>query len=155
MSQWAELFAALSRGAEGVDNGDNGPKNTPATPKTGSSVTVVTVVTVVTGGNGGRELKRSPEPAPVRLRDGRRLHRFRAGHIPPAAPARACNLRDRTHAYGVVLIADGVELIVVEPWLSSLPPDVLQQLKDAAGEVIAALRGEADARFARLPKFPP
>jgi hypothetical protein len=88
------------------------------------------------------------EPEPLLLADGRRLWRFRAEIIPavlndqdirPAVEARWC---------GCVLGADGHELIVVEPWLTMLPPDTLCELRARAGEVIAALRRQSRVRCA-------
>jgi hypothetical protein len=100
----------------------------------------------------------SPEPRqrhvsrsdPVRLRDGRRLCRFQAHSIPDAAPDRIAVLMGEARRCGVVLVPDGRELIVVEPRSSRLPEKTLQDLKKKAGGVIAALRGESDARLAHV-----
>jgi hypothetical protein len=93
----------------------------------------------------------APPPAPLFLRDGRVMHRFRAEAIPPsAAPATAALLRE-VRQMGVVLVADGVELHVVERWMGRLHPAVLSGLKDNAGDVIAVLCGEHRARVAGLP----
>ena len=73
------------------------------------------------------------------MRNGRRLYRFQANRIPTAAPGITV-LMDEARWRGVVLVADGHDLIVVEPWLSTLAPETLQELEDGAGEVIAALR---------------
>jgi hypothetical protein len=89
------------------------------------------------------------EPEPVLLADGRRLWRFRAESIPeimndadirPAVEARWC---------GCVLVADGHELIVVEPWLSHLPDHTRAELAANAGTIIALLRGESRRRTGR------
>ena len=83
---------------------------------------------------------------PALTRDERRLWRFRAQSIPeilnnddirPAVEARWC---------GCVLVADGLELILVEPWLSELPDKVRDGLAANAGTVIALLRGETQVR---------
>ena len=109
---------------------------------------------------GGREQAPTPEPIiqtsaapiseprvePFLLSDGRRIWRFRAQSIPeilnnddirPAVEARWC---------GCVLVADGLELILVEPWLSELPDKVRDGLAANAGTVIALLRGETQVR---------
>jgi hypothetical protein len=52
---------------------------------------------------------------------------------------------------GVVLVADGMELHVVERWKGQLHRRTLQALKDNAGTAIAMLRGEHRARVALLP----
>jgi hypothetical protein len=90
-----------------------------------------------------------PVTEPTLLADGRRLHRFRASSIPD----RLCDLPvselpRRLRAYGVDLVADGAELVIIEPWLSALPPELLQEAKAAAGEIIALLRTESRARIA-------
>jgi hypothetical protein len=54
---------------------------------------------------------------------------------------------DEAHCRGVVLVADGHDLIVVEPRSSRLATETLQDLRTEAGEVIAALRGESRARM--------
>ena len=86
------------------------------------------------------------EPKPLLLADGRRLWRFRADAIPavlndqeirPAVEARWC---------GCVLVADGHDLIVVEPWRSELLHDTLTALAANAGTIIALLRGESRMR---------
>jgi hypothetical protein len=80
------------------------------------------------------------------MRDGRRLWRFPAESIPeilndadirPAVEARWC---------GCTLVADGLDLIVVEPWLSELPDGVRDDLAAKAGTIIALLRGESRVR---------
>ena len=57
--------------------------------------------------------------------------------IRPAVEARWC---------GCVLVADGLELILVEPWQSELPDDVRNDLAANAGTIIALLRGESRVR---------
>jgi len=96
----------------------------------------------------------SPAPAncnedqldPLLMRDGRRMWRFRASSIPeilndddirPAVEARWC---------GCTLVADGLDLIVVEPWLSELSKEVRDGLAANAGTIIALLRGESRVR---------
>lgn len=84
-------------------------------------------------------------PEPLLMRDGRRMWRFRAESIPeildddirPAVAAREC---------GCTLVADGPDLIVVEPWLSELPDEVRDGLAAHAGTIIALLRGESRVR---------
>src|ERR1700730_7751891 len=56
---------------------------------------------------------------PVLLPDGRRLHRVRADSIPSTAPDHLHGLLDQARWCGVVLVADGCDLIVVERWLSA------------------------------------
>jgi hypothetical protein len=73
-------------------------------------------------------------------------HQFPAKSIPGYMTGRARDLCIRARACGVVLVADGATLIVVEPWLSELAPETLLALRDHAGEVIAQLRGEHRAR---------
>jgi hypothetical protein len=91
---------------------------------------------------------------PVVLRDGRRLYRFRA--VETASSGDVGNLLDRARWRGAVLVADGRELIVVEPWLSTLPPETLRKLSDNAAAVISVLIGESrervDAAHARFSK---
>jgi hypothetical protein len=91
-----------------------------------------------------------PVQQPLLLRDGRRLWRFRAEIIPeilndddirPAVEARWC---------GCVLVADGLDLIVVEPWLSGLLEETRAELAANAGTIIAVLRGESRVRSAGL-----
>lgn len=86
---------------------------------------------------------------PMLMPDGRRLHWFRADHVPLAAPDHVPGLIEQARWCGVVLVADGRELVVVERWQSTLPVETLRALKDAAGAVIAHLRGELRARCAR------
>jgi hypothetical protein len=85
---------------------------------------------------------------PLLLRDGRRLWRFRAGEIPDDPPReQAAALIDSAHWRGAVVVADGRELIVVEPWLSRLPRETLCELRRCASEVIAELLNRARARW--------
>jgi hypothetical protein len=44
-------------------------------------------------------------------------------------------------------VADGPELIVVEPWLSNLPAQTLRDLRQYSGSVIVALRQRSVVRF--------
>src|SRR5260221_10284238 len=92
----------------------------------------------------------APKLQPLLMRDGRRLWRFRAESIPdilddndiqPAVEARWCRR---------VLVADGHDLIVVEPWLSDLPDDTRTALRQNAGTIIALLRGESRVRTEHL-----
>jgi hypothetical protein len=89
------------------------------------------------------------DPVPLLLPDGRRLHRFRVDAIPASVPRHAGALQDQARWYGAVLVADGHDLIVVERWQSGLPMETLRALKDAAGAIIACLRGESRARCTR------
>jgi hypothetical protein len=112
------------------------------------------LVAVITGQNAAPEPVSAPAPAnrnedglePLLMRDGRRLWRFRAESIPevlndadirPAVEARWC---------GCTLVADGLDLIVVEPWMSELPDLVRDGLAVHAGTIIALLRGESRVR---------
>jgi hypothetical protein len=87
---------------------------------------------------------------PVLMCDGRRLWRFRAESIPkvlddnnirPAVEARWC---------GCTLVADGLDLMVAEPWMSELPEEVRDGLAANAGTIIALLRGESRVRNCSL-----
>jgi len=108
----------------------------------------------VVAGHAERGPDRSPAPAncnqdrlePLLMRDGRRLWRFPAERIPdvlndddirPAVEARWC---------GCTLVADGLDLIVVEPWMSELSQEVRDGLAANAGTIIALLRGESRVR---------
>jgi hypothetical protein len=51
-------------------------------------------------------------------------------------------------AHGVVLVADGRDLILVERWLSTLPDETRDAIAANAGGIIALLRGESRARCA-------
>jgi hypothetical protein len=79
------------------------------------------------------------------LRDGRRLYRFRA--VETASSEDVGNLLDRARWRGAVLVADGRELIVVQPWLSTLSPETLRELSDNAGVIISVLIGESQERL--------
>ena len=78
------------------------------------------------------------------------MHRFRAAEIPALAPDTAA-LLDKVRRVGVVLVADGTELHVVERWKGQLHPQTLRNLRDSAGDVITVLRGEHRERVAGLP----
>ena len=82
---------------------------------------------------------------PIMLRDGRRLYRFRA--VETASSGDVGNLLDRARWRGAVLVADGRELIVAEPWLSTLSPETLRELSDNAGAIISVLIGESRERL--------
>jgi hypothetical protein len=85
------------------------------------------------------DIPENPGKAPVQpvlMRDGRRLWRFPAESIPeilndddirPAVEARWC---------GCTLVADWLDLIVVEPWLSELPDGVQDGLAAKAGTMM-------------------
>jgi hypothetical protein len=98
-----------------------------------------------------------PRPAPFRsgstlfLHDGRVMHRFRAVEIPAQATPDVVTLLDKVRRVGVVLVADGMELHVVERWKGQLHPRTLRNLRDNAGAVITVLRGEHRERVAGLP----
>ena len=112
------------------------------------------LIAVITGQNGAPEPVAASEPVnrnegrlePLLMRDGRRLWRFHAESVPevlndkdirPAVEARWC---------GCTLVADGLGLIVVEPWMSELPDHVRDDLAANAGTIIALLRGESRVR---------
>ena len=78
----------------------------------------------------------------VLLRDGRRFYKFHASEIPSAVPRHVTNLVEAARFHRVVLVADGHDLVVVEPWLSDVEFETIAALKSQAGAVIAALRGE-------------
>ena len=81
---------------------------------------------------------------PVFLRDGRRMWRFPEAE--DCEPDQAAALIEEAYWYGVVLVADGRELIVVERWLSNLPVETLCELRRCAGGVISVLRQPSRAR---------
>lgn len=86
---------------------------------------------------------------PVFLRDGRRLWRFRAEEIPEVLNDDKIRPAVEARWFGCVLVADGHELIVVEPWLSDLPDDTRAELAANPGTIIALLRGESRLRTLR------
>jgi hypothetical protein len=89
--------------------------------------------------------------SPLFLRDGRVMHRFHATGIPAEAPPDTRALLDRVRRNGVVLVADGMGLHVVERWKGQLHRAVLRGLRDNAGDVVALLRKEHRVRVKRLP----
>lgn len=79
---------------------------------------------------------------PALLGDGRRVWRFRAEvRIPRGPSPHLLPLIEYAREFGAVLVADGAVLIVVEPWLSNLPPETLHNLRAEAAGIIACLRG--------------
>jgi hypothetical protein len=88
----------------------------------------------------------SPEISniPLLLRDGRRLWRFSGDQTCATDGAEA--LINQANSFGAVLVADGLELIVVERSMSHLPLDLLCELCRLSGEVIAALRRQSRTR---------
>jgi hypothetical protein len=88
---------------------------------------------------------------PLVLRDGRVTWRFRAGEIPTTRSPETAVLLEKVRRTGVVLVADGIELHVLERRKGELHPNTLRALRDAAGATIAVLRGEHRERMARLP----
>jgi hypothetical protein len=106
-------------------------------------VAVASRVSAAKAANVAKYKETEDQRNPALLRDGRRLWRFRAGVIPDQATDRAGELIDEAQRHGVVLVADGFELILVERWLSSLSSEILDGLRHRPGEVIAALRSRA------------
>jgi hypothetical protein len=88
----------------------------------------------------------STPPEPVLMPDGRSLWRFGANGMPLSATPQAMELIDEARRYGVVLVGDGPELIVVERWRSRLRPETRDALRHRAAEVIGAMRRERRAR---------
>ena len=88
---------------------------------------------------------------PLILRDGRVMHRFRAGEIPASPQPEVAGLLDKVRRGGVVLVADGAELCVVERFRGQLHPRTLRELRERAGAAIAVLRGEHRERVSCLP----
>jgi len=86
------------------------------------------------------------KPESLLMRDGRRLWCIRAGDIPAAVDGATRAAVDEACHFGCVLVADGADLVLVEPWLSRLPGGVRDALTTNAGAVIALLRGESLAR---------
>jgi len=85
------------------------------------------------------------------LRDGRVMHRFRADEIPASPQPDTAGLLDKVRRGGVVLVADGAELRVVERLQGQLHPRTLRELRERAGAAIAVLRGEHRERVSCLP----
>ena len=86
------------------------------------------------------------KPEPLLMRDGRRLWRWHAASIPSIVSVSARALADEARAFGCVLVGDGCDLLLVEPWQSELPDDVRDDLAANAGTIIALLRGESRVR---------
>src|SRR3954452_9049565 len=63
------------------------------------------------------------------LHDGRCLHRFHACKVPAAVPPHVTALIDEARFRHIVLVADGHDLIVVEPWRSTLGYQTIVDLK--------------------------
>jgi hypothetical protein len=168
MSRWAEMFASLSEGHDTVDTVDTVAGTTDAAPTVSQSVNSVKAPERAEGFS---SLAADEQPLvdaipsahdtsaplltegranalsePTLLRDGRRLHRFRATAIPDAIPAEIVRLMDEARWRGVVLVADGHDLVVVEPWLRMLSDEVLADLRWNPGGIIAALLGETRRR---------
>jgi hypothetical protein len=80
---------------------------------------------------------------PILLRDGRRLWRFRADAIPEHASGTTVELVEQAQRHGLVLVADGLELNVVKPWLGFLSYEMLEDLQQYPGEVISVLRRQS------------
>jgi hypothetical protein len=76
---------------------------------------------------------------------------FRAAAIPSSVSPDTAVLVERVRRAGVVLVADGPELHVVERWRGQLHSNMLRALRDNAGAAIAVLRGEHRDRVASLP----
>lgn len=96
------------------------------------------------GWGGGRDAEPAAAigiPETLLLRDGRQMHRFIASAIPADVPDGITEAMDRARNLGAVLVADGHELIVVEP-AGELPLPILTALCLEAGAAIAALRSE-------------
>ena len=89
---------------------------------------------------------------PLLLRDGRRLYRFGADAIPSEAPNHAVVMVEEARCGSAVLVADGLQLIVVERAIPPLPVNVLRGLRIQAGAIIAALRHESRLRYAQQPR---
>lgn len=88
-----------------------------------------------------RENEKNEETQPpVFLRDGRRLWRWRATAIPANAPEASQTAADEARWLGGVLVADGADLILVEPWLSRLSDETRNRLAADPGGAIAYLR---------------
>jgi hypothetical protein len=88
---------------------------------------------------------------PLVLDDSRRMHWFPAASLPDLVGDRVLDLLHAARLeHSAVLVGDGMTLIVVEP-RRRLPPELLADLRDNAGAVIAVLRGEHRERVSRLP----
>jgi hypothetical protein len=155
MSRWADAFAALSGGSDTLDTQRHSEVSSSILSQSVNSVTAAPAASEpVMPSAGDRVLgawgATEKEPIvtaskPVLLRDGRRLHRFRAEVIPPFKPDHAEVALDGARCRGAVLVADGPELIVVEP-PEGLPGEMLQALGRDASAIIATLRGESRER---------
>jgi len=112
------------------------------------------LIAVIAGEAPKPEPDTSPVPAncnqdrlePLLMRDGRRLWRFPAERIPEVLNDDDIRSAVEARWCGCTLVADGPDLIVVEPWLSELPDDVRDGLAANAGTIIALLRGESRVR---------
>jgi hypothetical protein len=80
------------------------------------------------------------------LRDGRSLWRFRADAIPEHASETTVGLVEKAQWHGLVLVADGLDLIIVRPWLGFLSYEMLEHFQRNSGEVIALLRRQSRIR---------
>lgn len=176
MSRWAEIFDRLSVGNDTSDTSGHierpSPEVSGCVPTVNTSVELPEALPTAAERAAARWTKTQRERAatidyssitqawvnhdrpltdrdiaePLRVTDGRRMHRFRADAIVETVQPHARDLLDQARQFGAVLVADGPELHVVAPKLSQLPPELLAQLRIAAGAVIAALRGEHRAR---------
>ena len=134
---YAEESLGVSGGVSGLDNLDNWTKAPPAEQ-------------AAKGLQPNSEFTER-QVGPVTLRDGRVMHRFRAGEIPASPQPEVAGLLDKVRRGGVVLVADGAELCVVERFRGQLHPRTLRELRERAGAAIAVLRGEHRERVSCLP----
>jgi hypothetical protein len=98
----------------------------------------------------GPQPYREYDVSPAVLRDGRSMWRFCAGEIPRSPADETAALIERVRRGGVVLIADGMELHIVERWRGQLHPAAVRVLRENAGAAIAVLRGEHQERVSRM-----
>jgi hypothetical protein len=79
------------------------------------------------------------------------MWRFCANKIQTTPPLHTAALLNRTRRAGVVLVADGMQLHVIERRKGQLHPNTRRKLKESAGDIIAVLRGEHRERVALMP----
>jgi hypothetical protein len=155
MSRWADAFAALSSGSDTLDTKRHSEvsrsilsqnvNSVTAAPGASEPVMPSTADRTLAAWGEAEQQPIVTASRPVLLRDGRRLHRFRAEVMPPFKPKLAEAALDGARCRGAVLVADGPELIVVEP-PQGLSSETLQALARDAGAIIATLRGESRER---------
>jgi hypothetical protein len=135
--------------AASIADGGSGDAASIADGGSGSDVSRDAGETIFPGVSLSRVLGRETPETPRRKHQGVarndwRLHGLRALAVPSGIPEAVVQLADAARQHGVVLVADGITLDVVE--YSDLPPGMVDALQDNAGSIIALLRHESNAR---------